>query len=152
MLSATIRPNGAPIIQCSSGVAHSYDAALSSWVKLSEKWWSEGSDIWQGRQRANNQSANRGVLVCIESVIGTADESAAEKPRPKWWSTALTLGHLETKLQAAKLLDSPLEYKQALLVYAKKIADEGFRAKAEELIKDLFGPVYWYANPFRVGN
>jgi len=28
-------------------------------------------------------------------------------------------------------------------VYAKKIADEGFRNKAEELIKELFGPVYW---------
>ena len=26
----------------------------------------------------------------------------------------------------------------------KKIADEGFRGKADELIKELFGPVYWY--------
>jgi protein HIRA/HIR1 len=55
----------------------------------------------------------------------------------------MTLGHLETKLHAALVLDSPHEYKQVLLVYAKKVADEGFRAKAEELIKDLFGPVYW---------
>jgi len=37
-----------------------------------------------------------------------------------------------------------MEYKQILLVYAKKIADEGFRNKAEELIKDLFGPIYWF--------
>ena len=28
-------------------------------------------------------------------------------------------------------------------MYAKNIADEGFRNKAEELIKELFGPVYW---------
>lgn len=55
----------------------------------------------------------------------------------------MTLGHLETKLHAARVLDSPQEYKQALLVYAKKIADEGFRGKAEELIKELYGPVYW---------
>ncbi len=41
------------------------------------------------------------------------------------------------------MLDSSSEYKQTLLVYAKKIADEGFRNKAEELIKELFGPVYW---------
>ena len=41
-----------------------------------------------------------------------------------------------------------MEYKQALLLYAKKIADEGFRAKGEELIKELFGPVYWYAIGF----
>ena len=30
----------------------------------------------------------------------------------------------------------------ALVQYAKKPADEGFRAKAEELIKELFGPTY----------
>jgi len=44
---------------------------------------------------------------------------------------------------SARALDSPGEYKQALLLYAKKVADEGFRGKAEEVIKDLFGPVYW---------
>jgi TUP1-like enhancer of split len=41
-----------------------------------------------------------------------------------------------------------VEYKQILLVYAEKIADEGFKNKAEELIKDLFGPIYWFV-PFR---
>ena len=69
---------------------------------------------------------------------------ASHKERPTWWNTALTLGHLESKLHAAKVLDSAAEYKQALLVYARKLADEGFRAKAEELIKELFGPVFWY--------
>jgi protein HIRA/HIR1 len=78
------------------------------------------------------------------SIGGTPDESLADKSRPKWWNTALTLGHLETRLSSTRLLDSPVEYKQAMLVYAKKIADEGFRAKAEELIKELFGPVYWW--------
>jgi protein HIRA/HIR1 len=53
------------------------------------------------------------------------------------------LGHLETRLHATRLLDSPQEYRQALLVYAKKIADEGFKNKAEELVKELYGPVYW---------
>jgi len=28
-------------------------------------------------------------------------------------------------------------------MHAKKMADEGFRGKAEELIRELFGPVYW---------
>jgi len=55
----------------------------------------------------------------------------------------MTLGHLETRLHASRLLDSPAEYKQTLQLYARKIADEGFRAKAEELIKELSGPIYW---------
>ncbi|KII91275.1 hypothetical protein PLICRDRAFT_173153 [Plicaturopsis crispa FD-325 SS-3] len=142
--SASVRPNGAPIIQCSTGVAHSYDPALLAWVKLSERWWAEGSDFWQGRQRSNTQTANRGVVALVEGAINTgASIMNAETPRPAWWNAALSLGHLESKLNAAKVLDSPAEYKQTLLVYARKIADEGFRAKAEELIKELFGPVYW---------
>lgn len=80
------------------------------------------------------------------SVAGPPDESAAEKKRPTWWSAALTLGHLETRLHGTKLLDSPQEHRQALLMYAKKIADEGFKSKAEELVKELFGPVYWYVD------
>lgn len=62
----------------------------------------------------------------------------------------MTLGHLESKIHAAKALESPSEYKQALLLYAKKIADEGFRAKGEELIRDLFGPVFWCVLFWRV--
>ncbi|KAF5383088.1 hypothetical protein D9615_005075 [Tricholomella constricta] len=143
--STAVRPNGAPIINCSNGVAYSYDPALLTWVKLSERWWAEGSDAWHGRQRhSGNQAANRGIMSAVEgSVGGTPDEALSDKQRPTWWNTALTLGHLETRLSATRLLDSPQEYKQALLVYAKKIADEGFRAKAEELIKELFGPVYF---------
>ncbi|KAG6840432.1 hypothetical protein C0991_006744 [Blastosporella zonata] len=145
IVSASVRPNGAPVVNCSNGVVYSYDSALLTWVKLSERWWSEGSDVWQGRQRnaTTSQAANRGIMSCVEgSINGTPDEISPDKIRPTWWNTALTLGHLETRLNATRLLDSPQEYKQALLLYAKKIADEGFRAKAEELIKELFGPVY----------
>ena len=101
--------------------------------------------MWQGRQRGNSTTASRGVMTCIESgIAGTLHEGSAGKPRPEWWSAAVTLGHLETRLHSTKLLDSPQEYRQALLLYAKKIADEGFKGKGEELVKELFGPVYWY--------
>ncbi|KAF7427978.1 HIR complex subunit [Pleurotus ostreatus] len=140
--AAIVRSNGAPIIICSSAV-YTYDSSLLTWVILGDRWWSEGSDAWQGRQRGNASSGSRGILSTIESTIGGGDETAAEVPRPQWWSTALTLGHMETRLHAARLLDSQPEYKQSLLVYAKKIADEGFRAKAEELVKELFGPIFW---------
>lgn len=138
ILSATIRPNGAPVIQCSTGVTYSFDPQLCSWIKLSERWWAEGSDVWQGRQRVTKD-----VVASIEGAISTIAGTTEHKERPEWWNTALTLGHLESKMHAAKALESPSEYKQAMLLYAKKIADEGFRAKAEELIRDLFGPVFW---------
>ncbi|KAE9396447.1 WD40 repeat-like protein [Gymnopus androsaceus JB14] len=87
-----------------------------------DRWWSEGSDVWQGRQRSQAQTSTRGIVASAESCI------TAETPRPEWWTTAMTLGHLETRLHAARLVDSPAEYKQA---------------KAEELIKELCGPIYW---------
>jgi protein HIRA/HIR1 len=58
------------------------------------------------------------------------------------WRNALSLGHLETRMAAAIALDSPHEYKQFALQYAKRLADEGFKGKAEEFVKELLGPVY----------
>ncbi|KAJ6466627.1 histone transcription regulator 1 [Mycena vulgaris] len=139
-----VQPGGASILTCSNGVVYSYDAALLTFVKLTERWWSEGSDVWQARQRsATNPTANRGVLSVTEgSIAGSPESSGADKKRPKWWNMAMTLGHLETRMHSARLLDSPAEYKQALAQYTKKLAEEGFKAKAEELIRDLLGPMY----------
>ncbi|THV03532.1 WD40 repeat-like protein [Dendrothele bispora CBS 962.96] len=140
--SAFVRPNGCPVLNASNGVAFAYDISLCSWVKVSERWWAEGSDVWPSRQR--NGTNGKGVLPYIEGTIGSADESSANKQRPEWWNAAMTLGHLETRLHASRVLDSPTEFRQTLQLYARKIADEGFRAKAEELIKELCGPIYWH--------
>ncbi|GAA5935943.1 hypothetical protein JCM3775_007368 [Rhodotorula graminis] len=56
---------------------------------------------------------------------------------------AVALAHLETRLNAAVALDSPSEYRIFLLQYAKKLADEGLRSKAEELVRELLGPIYY---------
>ena len=144
--SLAARPNGCPIISTTSGVTYSFDSNLCTFVKLSEPWWAEGSDAWSSRPR--NNSMQQAVVASIESAISERiTPSPGTTQRPTWWTSALTLGHLESRLHAARVLDSRVEYKQILLVYAKKIADEGFRNKAEELIKDLFGPVYWFV-PF----
>ena len=146
--SLVARPNGSPIVCATSGVTYSFDSDLCSFVKLSEPWWVEGSDAWSSRPR--NSSTQQAVVASIENAISERiSPSPATTQRPKWWTSALTLGHLESKLHAARVLESSVEYKQILLVYAEKIADEGFKNKAEELIKELFGPIYWFV-PFRV--
>ncbi|KAF8678405.1 Protein HIR [Rhizoctonia solani] len=142
--SVQLRPNGSHLILLSSGIAVSYDASLMSWTRVSEPRWADGSDSWTGRQRG--PSSARGVLanmeVALTDIRGQDGDTSAIR-RPQWWNSALTLGHLESRLAAAQLLDSPAEYKQALLLYAKRLADEGFRSKAEELIKELSGPMYY---------
>lgn len=155
--SATVRPNGAPVLLVSDGVAYSYDAAMSVWVKVDEARWAHGSDAWDGKQRSapNRASSAKGIFSSIElaivdmdlrnqpSPIGFHPDSATQLPQ--WWNEALTLGHLETKILGSKLLDSPQEFKMHLQQYATKLAAEGFRAKAEELLRELCGPLYWYA-------
>ncbi|KAI5118027.1 hypothetical protein M0805_004892 [Coniferiporia weirii] len=150
VLSASIRPNGVPLVQLSTGTAISYDATLASWVRVSESWWAGGSTCWKGKQRASaTSSANAGGVVA--SIEARAAEHIASDPaegvvvpqRPTWWTAALTLGHLESRMHAARVLGSAPEYRQALLLYAKSIADEGFRGKAEEVLRELYGPVYW---------
>ena len=149
IMSGTVRHNGAPIILLSCGVAFTYDAALQVWTKASEARWAEGSDAWEGRQRATvnrGPSGARGIIALLEANISEMDLNNGEQRgnASPWWNAALTLGHLETRLHAARLLDSPSEYKSNLLQYAKKLSEEGFRGKAEELLKELCGPLYWY--------
>jgi len=148
VISAGVSQNGAPIIHVSSGCAYSYDPELLTWVKLSDKWWAGGSSVWQARSRTGTVNANRGVVATIENTISeqVGPDEGANRERPNWWEAALTLGHLETRIQATRVLESPTEYKQALLIYAKRVAEDGFRGKAEELVKELFGPLYWYVH------
>ncbi|KAG8761499.1 HIR complex subunit [Ceratobasidium sp. 423] len=142
--SVQLRANGSHLILLSSGIAVSYEPSLMSWTRVSEPRWADGSDTWTGRQRG--PSSGRGVLanmeVALTDIRGQDGDTSAIR-RPQWWNSALTLGHLESRLAAAQLLDSPAEYKQALLLYAKRLSDEGFRSKAEELIKELCGPLYY---------
>ena len=90
ILSTAVHPNGTPVIQLSDGLAHSYDAALCAWTKLSEPWWAEGSDAWQGRQRGASTQAGRAPLAALEGAIAkrtnlTLADGRAEKVQPAWW-------------------------------------------------------------------
>ncbi|KAE8210556.1 hypothetical protein CF327_g5579 [Tilletia walkeri] len=57
--------------------------------------------------------------------------------------STVALRHLETRLLACELLESPAEYRANLLLYAQRLADEGIRNMAEDLIRSLLGPVYY---------
>jgi len=149
VLDTLVRDNGVAVLQLSSGVFLAYNASMSCWTRVVEPWWSTGSDAVD-RRRSGVQA--RGPVSELEGRM------ASTAPTPevtidtgnKWWSAATTLGHLETRIHAAQVLESGLEWKNSVLQYAKRLADEGFLAKAEELAKELCGPLYWYA-PLHIG-
>ena len=74
-----------------------------------------------------------------KKIEGVPQESVGDAGMER---NAVSLAHLEVRMKAAIRLDSPGEYKQFLTAYAKRLAEEGFRGKAEELVKELLGPIY----------
>ncbi|GAA6021890.1 hypothetical protein JCM11491_004782 [Sporobolomyces phaffii] len=164
--TSALLPNGTPLVALDSGATFSYDRDLAGWTRVSEPWWTK-SDAWEGR-RARNAATGRGVLRAIESAVnevvvaragepedgGEDDEGMGREKKElegepatpqgttKEFTIALTLAHLETRLNAAVALDSPAEYKASLLTYARELAKEGLRSKAEELIREMLGPIY----------
>ena len=165
---SSLLPNETPLIALSSGSTFPYDSDLFSWTRVCEPWWSK-SDAWEGRRgrNANALSAvERGIIRGIEGAVNNiiVDEKSqgpeeyaemssgssltlqGEPSTPqgtvKEFSIALTLAHLETRLKLAVSLDSPSEYKTSLLIYSRELAKEGLRSKAEELIKEMLGPIY----------
>ncbi|GAA5910457.1 hypothetical protein JCM6882_007360 [Rhodosporidiobolus microsporus] len=106
---------------------------------------------------AADQDKGKGKAVAAEGE--TPPSSSLSTPRPPKrvtpqgpaadpkgsssdYRTSISLAHLETRLQAAVQLDSPAEYKVFLVQYAKRLADEGLRSKAEEVVRELLGPIY----------
>lgn len=154
--TSALLPNGTPLIALSSGSTFSYDRDLQSWTRVCEPWWSK-SDAWEGRKGRNANASGRGIIRSIEGAVNelvTEDderdgeekklsgETATPQGSTKDFNLAVTLSHLETRIQAAIALDSPAEYKASLLSYTRELAKEGLSSKAQELIKELLGPIY----------
>lgn len=170
--TSAILPNGSPLIALSSGSTYSYDTDLSSWTRLSDPWWSKGSEYWEGR-RIKAGPAGRSIIRGIENAVNDFivdsallnddDEEEAEEEanavdsekkkklegdeaervgNEDMFKIAVSLGHLEIRMKAAVSLGSPTEYRTFLIAYCKKLAEEGIRGKAEELVKEFLGPIY----------
>lgn len=162
--NARVRPNGALVITLDDGRVMSYDVDLEAWTALSSRWWSKGSEVWEGRTRGKAASAGRGILRTIEGIthdmvvdeqhgsfypaMDIDDQTSVEGEEQKKlgqesdWKSAMSLAHLETRMMACEALDSPVEYRAQLMTYANRLGSDGFRNKAEELVRSLMGPIY----------
>ncbi|CAD6884741.1 unnamed protein product [Tilletia controversa] len=135
-------------------------------VCISDAWWAEHSPFWDRTSRARLsmlggtagvegggltlwQEPLRAIESEINSLVLSRRGGASRYPAPPSGSQAsglqsvVALRHLETRLLACELLESPAEYRANLMLYAQRLADEGIRNMAEELIRSLLGPVYY---------
>lgn len=58
-------------------------------------------------------------------------------------ANAVSLGALETNLHASRLLGSKVDYRAALLSYSRRLADDNLAERADEIVRELCGPVFW---------
>ena len=66
----------------------------------------------------------------------------ADGDKAEYWDEVLEMGHLESRMRAAEVLDSQAEYTFWLAQYTEYIGAKGYTARAEELVKELLGPKY----------
>lgn len=135
---AFVRPNGCAVVVTSEPTAWGWDPDVCAWTQLVSGWWA-ASPLHEGRSRSSSRDRN-GPLADLEQRVAARATPPARKPQ--WWDEALALGDFETRLRATRLLGSKDEYKHWLREYAKYLAQESFRDRAEELVQELMGPVY----------
>ncbi|KAK8853078.1 hypothetical protein IAR55_003779 [Kwoniella newhampshirensis] len=133
----TIRPNGIPIIITSEPSAYAYDPAVCEWANISSGWWAESSTLVNG---------SRGPLAEIETVVASGSKGK-KRLTQEWWNETIAMGHYETKLKACLLIESEEEYQYWLVQYIQYLGNEDFLERAEELVKDLVGPIYQQTRP-----
>ncbi|QSL66329.1 hypothetical protein MERGE_000707 [Pneumocystis wakefieldiae] len=146
IVSASINSVGQVIITLSDGDGFTYNAAMYSWLRISESWWAVGSQYWDS-SGFKGASGKSGIITMLER---RTDDEIMKLGRGRFLqkivkSAMLLEGYegFETsnRLSSAAILHSPDEYKTILNVYTRKIAEENMKDKLEELCMYLLGPI-----------
>ncbi|KTW31170.1 uncharacterized protein T551_01243 [Pneumocystis jirovecii RU7] len=153
IVSAAINSKGQVIITLSDGDGFTYDAAMYSWLKVSEAWWAVGSQYWDSsgfkgvkgksgiigmlERRTDDEVMKLGRGRFLQRIV----KSAMLLEGYEGFETSVSISHLENRLSSAAILHSPDEYKTILNTYTRKIAEENMKDKLEELCMYLLGPI-----------
>lgn len=139
-MAVDVRPNGAPIVHLASAEAYAYSTHSSSWVPLCTPWQLQ-SLASTSRSR---QTGPTGPLADIEASCLNLYRPPANngQSEPQWFDVAQELELLEHHLRAAEVLDSREEWKYWAVRLARVLGEQGFRARADEWVRDLVGPLY----------
>ena len=135
------------------------DTARLEWTCVASGYFADCSQLWDSRMRGRDLAASRDSYAQTSEPVRLAEtlinqlvlqrpieqgltRHTPPKENVNTFKLACALRHLEARMQAAELLESPVEYKTYLLLYAKKLSDEGVKNLAEDLVKSLIGPIY----------
>lgn len=157
-----VTASGKVVITLSNGQGYTYHHDMQSWHRISESWWTIGSRYWDTSGTRAIGNNHGGVVNMVErrtneEVIVKGGSRGRQLQRMaknrmmqegyEGFEGVVSIAHLENRIGAAVLLDSPDELRQNLAMYARLIAEEGMKDRVQELCSELLGPlVYRRAN------
>ena len=162
--SVRMNSEGRIIVTLTTGDGYAYSPTMFAWQRLSEVWWSVGSQYWNTTDISvgNLSNASRpseelsatkvsaGVIPYLER--NTTSETLARGragflnrlvktllPREGYetFESNVSIAHLENRLAAAMMLGAKEEFRTYLFMYAKRLGAEGLKMKIEELLHSL---------------
>ncbi|KAA8898251.1 hypothetical protein TRICI_006619 [Trichomonascus ciferrii] len=147
-----VTETGHAVLTLSNGAGFTYNSAMLSWHRISDSWWTFGSQYWDSSGRAN---ASGGIIGMVErrtndEVIVKGGNRGRQLQRMaknrmmqegyEGFEGIVSIAHLENRIGACIMLGSNREFEQFMLMYAEKLAEEGMTDRVDELCKQLLGP------------
>jgi protein HIRA/HIR1 len=147
-----VTETGHAVLTLSNGAGFTYNSAMLSWHRISDSWWTFGSQYWDSSGRSN---ASGGIIGMVErrtneEVIVKGGNRGRQLQRMaknrmmqegyEGFEGVVSIAHLENRIGACIMLGSNREFEQFMVMYAEKLAEEGMTDRVDELCKNLLGP------------
>ncbi|KAI9278489.1 TUP1-like enhancer of split-domain-containing protein [Phascolomyces articulosus] len=139
-----IQKNGIPLLITNYRQAFAFHLGMKVWMRISDAWYiiSEFWNTGMGTPKdyplgwlSTAMTLNTGLDPIGQTML-TLVEGRKEA------TNAITLSHLEIQIAVAALLESPVEYRDWLKQYARRLARENELEKIKELCRWLAGPPF----------
>ncbi|KAI9028965.1 WD40-repeat-containing domain protein [Phycomyces nitens] len=142
-----IRKNGVALLITNQHKAFTYDIMMDAWMCISDAWYTV-SDFWHPSSRSTTPDKHPLGWLTASIASKQPSDSALDIDGAVTgdFRDIMTLSHIEIQLAVAVLLDSPEEYRQWLVYYAKRLTKTNAKNKIEDLLGWLAGPPFIPAN------
>ncbi|KAJ8098604.1 TUP1-like enhancer of split-domain-containing protein [Lipomyces tetrasporus] len=141
---------GSVVITLTNGDGYTYSPSMYAWQRVSESWWAVASQYWDSsgmhstggtvgviERRTDEELKRAGKGRALQRMV----KSAMMREGYEGIETTVSIAHLENRIGAAILLGSKKEFQTYMMMYARRLAEEGLKDRLEELFKELLGPM-----------
>ncbi|KAI8141993.1 WD40-repeat-containing domain protein [Fennellomyces sp. T-0311] len=139
-----IQKNGIPLLVTNYRQAFAYHLGMKVWMRISDAWYII-SEFWNSGMGTPHDYPLGWLSTAMTLNTGldpTGQTMLTLLEGKKEAASAITLSHLEIQIAVAALLDSPLEYREWLKQYARRLSRENAQEKVKELCRWLAGPPF----------